>query len=711
MEITSIKVEGMDCSSCAISVTKSLQKQGLQNVRVNYATGDVSYENTQNLSQQNIEKSISDLGYKVVNKNASEVETSTSSFFQFKNDWQRFLFCAVFAAPLFISHIIQWHWLMQPLVQFALATPIYILGMLHFGKSATKSLLKGVPNMNVLITIGSTAAYFYSLYNLIVGASHQLMFFETTATTLTLVFLGNALEEKTTKQTQASLQKLIKSQTVKANMIAFDNEYKEQIFEVESKDLKVGDLILIKSGEQIPADCKILWGNGTVNESIVTGESVPLSKKEKDNLIGGSIVVDGSFKAQVTAASSNSVLAQIIKMIQDAQTEKSPTQLLADKISAVFVPAVIAIAILTLVINYFFITHQFAESLIRCVAVLVIACPCAMGLATPAAVAVGLGRASKNGVLFKDSKSLDMFRNIQQIVFDKTGTLTTGEFKIVNYKVISNSIAEEEFKLIAYSLEKYSNHPLAKVIAKEWKTNNEMRWAKIDEAKGLGMIAIDKEGNEFKATSYKAVTHLTTDFLHNIYIIKNDELLGFIDVADEIRPEAQSVIEYLHQQNIKTILLSGDKKEKCESVAQQLNIDEVYAEQTPQNKIDFVAKLNAIAPTAMVGDGINDAPALAKASIGISLSEASQLAIQSAQVVLMENGLKKLPFALGIGKHTYSTIQQNLFWALIYNVLAIPIAAVGLLGKYAPTYGAIIMGLSDVVLAINSIKLRWTKVD
>lgn len=711
MEITSIKVEGMDCSSCAISVTKSLQKQGLQNVRVNYATGDVSYENTQNLSQQNIEKSISDLGYKVVNKNASEVETSTSSFFQFKNDWQRFLFCAVFAAPLFISHIIQWHWLMQPLVQFALATPIYILGMLHFGKSATKSLLKGVPNMNVLITIGSTAAYFYSLYNLIVGASHQLMFFETTATTLTLVFLGNALEEKTTKQTQASLQKLIKSQTVKANMIAFDNEYKEQIFEVESKDLKVGDLILIKSGEQIPADCKILWGNGTVNESIVTGESVPLSKKEKDNLIGGSIVVDGSFKAQVTAASSNSVLAQIIKMIQDAQTEKSPTQLLADKISAVFVPAVIAIAILTLVINYFFITHQFAESLIRCVAVLVIACPCAMGLATPAAVAVGLGRASKNGVLFKDSKSLDMFRNIQQIVFDKTGTLTTGEFKIVNYKVISNSIAEEEFKLIAYSLEKYSNHPLAKVIAKEWKTNNEMRWAKIDEAKGLGMIAIDKEDNEFKATSYKAVTHLTTDFLHNIYIIKNDELLGFIDVADEIRPEAQSVIEYLHQQNIKTILLSGDKKEKCESVAQQLNIDEVYAEQTPQNKIDFVAKLNAIAPTAMVGDGINDAPALAKASIGISLSEASQLAIQSAQVVLMENGLKKLPFALGIGKHTYSTIQQNLFWALIYNVLAIPIAAVGLLGKYAPTYGAIIMGLSDVVLAINSIKLRWTKVD
>ena len=252
---------------------------------------------------------------------------------------------------------------------------------------------------------------------------------------------------------------------------------------------------------------------------------------------------------------------------------------------------------------------------------------------------------------------------------------------------------------------------MAKTITANWKTTEEIRWSKVEEVKGLGIIATDKEDNIFKATSYKEIQQLTNDHSHNIYISKNNELIGWIDVADEIREEAASVIQWFKKQGIKTILLSGDKKEKCEAVARQIGIDEVYAEQTPDDKISFIAKLNATAPTAMVGDGINDAPALAKATLGISLSEASQLAIQSAQVVLMKSGLKKLPFALGIGKHTYITIQQNLFWALIYNVIAIPIAAVGLLGKYGPTYGAIIMGLSDVILAVNSIRLRWKKVE
>jgi Cu+-exporting ATPase len=339
---------------------------------------------------------------------------------------------------------------------------------------------------------------------------------------------------------------------------------------------------------------------------------------------------------------------------------------------------------------------------------MVIACPCAMGLATPAAIAVGLGRASNNGVLFKDAKSLELIKTIKQVVFDKTGTLTTGKFSITNFQ---SNIDEIEFKKIVYSLEKYSNHPLAKTISANWKTNDEIRWSKVEEVKGLGIIATDKENNVYKATSYKEIQQLTNDHSHNIYISKNNELIGWIDVADEIREEAASVIEWFKKQGIKTILLSGDKKEKCELVATQIGIDEVYAEQTPDDKINFIAKLNSIAPTAMVGDGINDAPALAKATLGISLSEASQLAIQSAQVVLMKSGLKKLPFALGIGKHTYITIQENLFWALIYNVIAIPVAAVGLLGKYGPTYGAIIMGLSDVILAVNSIKLRWKKVE
>lgn len=732
-------VDGMNCNSCAVSIKKCLQKQGLEEVNVNYASGDVSFRNTKNISINNIEKEIEELGYTIV---GGEKITSQSNALSFiKSHWNKFLFCLVFALPLFLSHIVHIHWLMNPNIQLALATPIYVLGMTYFGVSGVKSLLKGFPNMNVLITIGTSAAYFYSLYGLLVGKAQEFMFFETTATTLTLVFLGNALEEKTIKQTHSALKNLMKSQTAKATMIAFDDQHQEQLFEVESKDLKTGDLVLIKTGEQVPADCKILWGNGSVNEAIITGESVPLNKQQKDVLIGGSIVEDGSFKAQVTAAGNDSVLAQIIKLIQTAQNEKPPMQQLADKISAIFVPAVIVIALLTLSVNYFFANVGFSESLLRSVAVLVIACPCAMGLATPAAIAVGLGRASNNGVLFKDAKSLDIIKTIKQVVFDKTGTLTTGEFKISNWglgigdaensKVKSQNqkvegiiteeqttpntkhqtISEIDFKRIAYSLEKYSNHPIARAVYREWKTNDEIRWTKVEEIKGTGVVAADKDSNQYAATSFKKIQHLISDYSHNVYVTKNDELLGWIDVEDEIREEAADVMKWFKQHHIKTILLSGDKKEKCELVAKALGIDEVYAEQSPNDKINVIGNLNDIAPTAMVGDGINDAPALAKASLGISLSEASQLAIQSAQVVLMKNGLKKLPFALGIGKHTYITIQENLFWALIYNVIAIPVAAVGLLGKYGPTYGAIIMGLSDVILAINSIRLRWKKVD
>jgi Cu+-exporting ATPase len=490
-----------------------------------------------------------------------------------------------------------------------------------------------------------------------------------------------------------------------ANMIAFDEEHNEQIFSIESKDLRVGDLVLIKSGEQVPADCKILWGDASVNEAIVTGESLPVEKKMKDNLIGGSILESGTVKAQVTAVAADSVLGSILKMVKDAQTEKPPMQQLADKISGIFVPVVVSIAVVTVLGNYFIAHETFTQSLLRAIAVLVIACPCAMGLATPAAIAVGLGRAAKNGVLFKDAKSLDVFKDIKQVVFDKTGTLTTGKFTIVNHHT---TIDDVEFKRITYSLEKYSNHPIAQAINIEWKIKEELRWAKVEEEKGLGMKAIDKEGNEYKSGSYKAMNIVADEKPHNVYVSKNGELIGWIDVADEIRPEAKNVITWLHQKNIKTVLLSGDSKDKCEAVAKQLNIDEVITEQSPQQKIEVVAAFNAKQPTAMVGDGINDAPALAKAAVGISLSEASQIAVQSAQVILMGHGLKNLPLSLGLGRHTYLTIKGNLFWAFAYNVVAIPVAAFGFL---SPTIGALVMGLSDVVLAINSVWLRWKNVE
>ena len=449
-----------------------------------------------------------------------------------------------------------------------------------------------------------------------------------------------------------------------------------------------------------------MWGTAGVNEAIITGESLPLDKKQKDLLIGGSLVIEGTVKAQVTAASKDSVLSNIINLVKQAQGEKPPVQQMADKISAIFVPVVLGIAAVTFISNYL-VLKEFTPSLMRSIAVLVIACPCAMGLATPAAIAVGLGRAARNGILFRNAKSLELFKNIKQVVFDKTGTLTTGNFSIGEYKLLRNDIDEAEFKRIAFSLEKYSNHPIAKSIANAWKEKNEIRWQQIEEIKGIGMKALDKNGDSFVAGSFRVAQGLSSDDTHNIYVIKNNILLGWIDVKDEIRAEAPIVISFLKKRDIKTILLSGDRYAKCKQLADELGIEEVIAEQTPAQKLMVVAKLTAESPTVMVGDGINDAPALAKATIGISMSDASQVAMQTADVVLMNYGLKNLPMSLGLGRHTYITIKQNLFWAFIYNIVAIPVAAFGLL---TPTFGALVMGLSDVVLGVNSVRLFVKKV-
>ena len=708
MEKVQWKVEGMDCNTCAINIHKYLEKQGMTNVKVNFATGDVIFDVAKEVAEEKLSKGIKDLGYKVVDADHAHAhshdEEGHTKFLS--THLQRFWFCFPFTVLLMLHMLpgVHIHWLMNHWVQLALTIPVYIIGMSFFGKSAWKSIRNGMPNMNVLIAIGATASFFYSLYGSLTGQAAQYMFYETTATIITLVFLGNYLEHASIASTQRELNKLVKSQKVMANMIAFDDEHKEQIFPVENTLLHVGDLVLIKSGEQVPVDCKILWGDVHVNEAIITGESAPVHKIAKDKLIGGSLISDGTVKAQVTATGNDTVLSGIINLVRQAQGEKPPMQLLADKISAIFIPVVLGIAVLTLAVNWI-VLKDFTPSLMRSIAVLVIACPCAMGLATPAAIAVGLGRAARTGILFRNATSLELFKGIKQLVFDKTGTLTTGKFIVSGFEFRVGE--ESEFKKVVYSIEKYSNHPIAKAINAEWKPKDEIKWKKIEELKGLGMLAEDKEGNKFSAGSFKTVDGLTKDDSHNIYILRNGELLGWIDVKDEIRPEAKTVIDYLHSKGIKTILLSGDRLAKCKELAFTLGIDTVIAEQTPEQKLLKIAELTAVTPTAMIGDGINDAPALAKATIGISMNDASQIAMQSAQVVLMNHGLKNLPTALGLGKHTYITIKQNLFWAFAYNIVAIPIAALGFL---TPGFSALAMGFSDVVLAINSVRLFVKKV-
>lgn len=706
METTELKVEGMTCSNCALSVSNYLKKEGLSDVQVNPITGAVSFTSKAESSIIKLSAGINKLGYNVVDETAGDTPKKRTFL---SNNKQRFLFTLPFTLVL-MMHMLPMetytHWLMNPWIQIALCLPVFVTGMYFFGRSAVKSVLNGMPNMNVLIAVGALASFVYSLVGATLQLGEQYLFFETTASIITLVFFGNYLEEASIQSTQKAVRSLTKSQKVMANMIAFDDDHKEQIFPLENIYLKTGDLVLIKNGEQVPSDCKILWGNCTVNEAIITGESLPLPKTKKDFLIGGSVLEDGLVKAQVTAAGKDTVLSGIVKMVENAQAEKPPMQKLADKISAIFVPTVLLLSALTFLINFFAYNISSGDSLMRAIAVLVISCPCAMGLATPAAIAVGLGRAAKLGILFKNASALESFKKIQQVVFDKTGTLTTGNFTITAFNSTFNV---EEFKRIVFSLEKFSNHPIAKTIVRDWKMNNPISWKNIEEVKGIGIKATDAEGNNYKAGSFKLLSEETEQMLqHNIYIFKNDIEIGWIDVQDEIRPEAKSVIAALHKKNIKTILLSGDLKNKCEVIADKLGIDEVYAEQTPAQKMEIIAALNIATPTAMVGDGINDAPALAKATLGISLSDASHIAMQSSDVILLNSGIKNLPLALGLGKHTYITIRQNLFWAFVYNIVALPIAAFGLL---TPTLAALAMGFSDIVLAVNSVRLFVKKVD
>ncbi|RYY20538.1 MAG: cadmium-translocating P-type ATPase, partial [Chitinophagaceae bacterium] len=695
-----------------LTVNKYLQKQGLEQVKVNPINGEVSFEIENAATKPDLVRGIGSLGYQVVQ---TEGETPVKLRRLFSNHKQRLLFCLVFTIPLMLHMVDRWihfHWLMNPYVQLALCLPVFIAGMDFFARSAVKSIRNGMPNMNVLVTIGAVASFVYSLTGTLLKLGPDYLFYETTASIITLVLFGNYLEEASIQTTQRAIRSLARSQKVMANMIAFDGDHQELIFPVENTVLKHGDLVLIKSGEQVPADGKILWGDASINESIITGESLPVEKHAKDTVIGGSMVVDGTLKVLVTAEAKDSVLSNIINLVKQAQGEKMEIRKLADKISAIFVPVVLVISLITFIINYI-ILGNFAAPLMRSIAVLVIACPCAMGLATPAAIAVGLGRAAKNGILFRHAQSLELFKNIRQVVFDKTGTLTTGKFVIDSYKIIDPGMTDDDFKKILFSIEKYSNHPIARSLSTTWKTKNEIRWAKIEEVKGSGMQATDKEGNTYLAGSYGYILNETKNSLHlpedghNLYLGINGKPAGWVNMKDEIRPEAKQVVTYLKSKGIKTWLLSGDRKAKCLLVAGELGIDEVMAEQSPAEKAFFIEGLTSGLPTAMVGDGINDAPALAKATIGVSMADASQIAIETGDVILMNKGLKNLPLALGLGKHTYLTIKQNLFWAFIYNIVAIPVAAAGLL---TPTFGALVMGLSDVVLAINSVRLFVKKV-
>ena len=693
------KVEGINCMNCANGIKSHLNKKKIAKVHIDIAKGIVTIYNDQYTANE-IEQFISKLGYK-------------TEFFKDKSQQsfrlESYLIISILLSLPLLGHMFvgQAHFLQNPWLQICLSTPVLLIGYQYFAIGALNSIRNLKPNMNVLILMGASAAYIYSLTGWILNYNslqvHHYLFFETAATIITLVLLGNYFEKRSITQTTTALDSLQQLQSKEAI-----KEVDGDLIKCPISELKIGDILIINQGDSIPIDAEIIMGECSVDESMISGESTPVFKSTHQKVIGGTIILDGNIKCKVITDIANTILSQIIELVRNAQEDKPKIQQLGDKISNYFVPAVLGIAIVTFLINYYSFNIDFQNSILRAIAVLVISCPCAMGLATPTAVMVGVGRAAKNGVLIKGGSTIELFSKTKKIIFDKTGTLTNGEFKIHELKKWNENYNAES---IIYELEKHSSHPIAKSLVKHLKSNKtHIKFDTVNELKGKGFHATDTEGNSYQFGSAKFI-QITDPLIEKdfqLFLKVNNELVAAVSISDEIKSGARELTNYFNDKNIETILLSGDNKQKCDALASELNINEVIANQLPEDKIEKIKQFSKENTTTMFGDGINDAPALTKAHVGVSYSKASEVAIKSASIVLLNHNLEMVQKAYQICTHTYLTIKQNLFWAFAYNIIAIPLASMGYLN---PIFAALTMAFSDIVVIGNSIRLKYKNID
>jgi Cu+-exporting ATPase len=663
------------------------------------------FTNNSNIPINSIITDIEKLGYKVI------LDQNNLPKAWYQKTSGRLYFTIPFTVVLMLHMLFPNSWLSNQYIQLLLCLPVMIMGLLSFGKSAYSSFMNRTPNMDVLIILGSGAAFIYSIAGIfIMPESHHMLFFETSASIITLVLLGNLIEQRTVQQTTSAIRDLVNLQPQQARKISlFLGEEKTEL--IPAKEIKAGDLLLVTTGDRIPADGQIIWGFGTINESMITGENMPAERGLNEQVLSGTLLEHGTFKMRVTGSNENSALAQIIALVKDAQRKKPEIQKLSDKISHIFVPTVIIIAIATFVLTFFAGHQSFATSLINAIAVLVISCPCAMGLATPTAVMAGLGRAGKNGILIKGATTMETLSAAKIVFFDKTGTLTKGNFSMGNFQLFGD-YQQSNINNILYSIESYSSHPIAVAICLQLKNNAlSIKLMDVKEHKGHGIEARDEQGNHYLLGGTRMMKDrqqaIPDGF--DVYLTVNHQIAAAFEIADEIKEDAKLLIQKLKALNIETAMLSGDKKDKCEAVAQALGIplQLVFSEQLPAQKLAVLKQHASDKITVMIGDGINDAPALSAAHVGISMSSASEIAINAAQVVLIKNHQILDVFeVIKLSRATMQTIKQNLFWAFFYNIIAIPVAALGFL---SPMIGAISMALSDVMVVGNSIRLKFRK--
>lgn len=733
----SLPVEGMTCASCVARVEKTVTKiNGISNVNVNLATEKVTFDyDPAMVNLDEVAAKVEDIGYKLDlsklkkhDENSSENNLkSDKQLSELRND---LIFAIVLTIPItlinmgmmwkdfFLNDYLNPHQINKLLLVFT--TPVVFISGRRFYKIFWSNLKHFTADMNSLVAIGTGSAYLYSLVitlfpEIFSSLINHHVYYDTTVVIITLILLGRWLEARAKSKTGSAIKKMIELQP----KTAFVKEH-EKVIERKIDELKIGDLIIIKPGGKIPADGIVISGSSSVDESMITGESIPVEKFVGSKVIGGTLNTSGYFEFEIVTIGNNSVLGQIIKLVEQAQGSKAPIQNLADKVAAVFVPVVVLIAIVTFIVWMFISKTDLSVPLMNFVAVLIIACPCALGLATPTALIVGMGKAAQNGILFKNGESLEELHRADTIIFDKTGTITEGRLSVKNIFILSGD--EKEFLSIITSIESKSEHPIARAIVEFGKSKsiNIIPVTEFENKSGRGIKAkVDTKpvlaGNELFMNENKIDLSVLKPELKKevnqnsslIFLAVNGIISGFICVADSIKENSSQVINSIKELNIEPVLLSGDSKAVTKNISNLTGILKFEAEVLPENKSEKVKEYqNSGKKVIMVGDGINDAPALAQSNVGIAIGNGTDVAIESADVVLMNGDLSGVVKSIRLSKNTIRVIKQNLFWAFIYNVIGIPLAASGLLN---PMFAALAMSLSSVSVISNSLRLKKVK--
>jgi Cu+-exporting ATPase len=733
-EVVDFSLEGMTCAACANKIEKGLGKlPGVTNASVNFAmeTARVEY-NAADVSIADMQQRVEKLGYKAITKQ-DEADPAVHREEAIRQQKRTLLFSAVLSLPLLwsmVSHFtfLSWIWLpdllMNPWFQLAMATPVQFYIGKQFYVGAFKALRNKSANMDVLVSLGTSAAYFYSVYLTIEWASRgsmahhgPSMYYETSAVLITLVILGKLFESLAKGRTSEAIKTLMNLQAKTALVIRDGQE-----LTIPVEGVLVGDIVVVKPGEKIPVDGEVFEGSSSVDESMLTGESIPVDKRAGDTVIGATVNKNGRLRFKATKVGKETALAQIIKVVEEAQGSKAPIQRVADVISGIFVPIVVGIAVVAFLVWYFWVTPgDFANALEKAIAILVIACPCALGLATPTSIMAGSGRAAELGVLFKGGEHLESTHKINTIILDKTGTVTKGKPELTD--VAASHMDEYVFLRLVGAAENDSEHPLAEAIVAGIRAKGIEPPAteQFEAIPGFGIRAV-VEGKEVLVGTRKLMakydvsveqaldrmTQLEGDGKTAMLIAIDRKYAGFVAVADTIKETSKEAVTRLKEMGIEVIMMTGDNERTAQAIAKQVGIDHVRAEVLPEGKAEEVKKLQAEGKkVAMVGDGINDAPALAVADIGMAIGTGTDVAMEAADVTLMRGDLTSIPDAIYMSRKTMNNIRQNLFWALGYNTLGIPIAAIGLL---APWVAGAAMALSSVSVVLNALRLQRVKV-